>query len=300
MSIPAHLSDNISASDVNAALGHTRLGGHVQHLSEIPSTNDLALEAGLRGERFGVWVADAQTAGRGRGGHTWHSAPGDGLYVSALFTPKLPASAVQLSLATGLAVWEAIGDVSGLTTDIRWPNDLVTRPRPGSGPSRKLGGILVETSAASIDRGSHHKHAMLRYAVIGIGINVGHREFPPAIAPLASSLRLEGWDAPSRQQLLIRLLEGLDGYVRRLEDSYAGAEDGAGVLSRLSEASTWLRGKRVNVPEDGGYTGTTAGLDLQGFLLVDGDDGVRRTVRSGGVRELEGAGRQEETHATGA
>jgi BirA family transcriptional regulator, biotin operon repressor / biotin---[acetyl-CoA-carboxylase] ligase len=45
-------------------------------------------------------------------------------------------------------------------------------------------------------------------------------------------------------------------------------------------------GKRVQVPEEGGYTGLTAGLDARGFLLVDADDGVQRTVRSGGVREL--------------
>ncbi len=300
MNSPANVSDQISAAEVNAALSHTCLGGCVQHFSEIPSTNDLALEAGLRGDRLGVWVADAQTAGRGRSGHAWHSAPGDGLYVSALFTPKLPASAVQLSLATGLAVWEAIREVSGLTVDIRWPNDLVTRPRAGSGPAKKLGGILVETSAAPVDPSSGKKHAMLRYAVIGIGMNVGHRSFPQDIAPLASSLRMEGWMAPSRQKLLIRLLEKLDGYVRRLEDRYAGTEDGLDVLPRLAEASTWLRGKRVSVPEDGGYTGTTAGLDAQGFLLVQGDDGIRRTVRSGGVRELEDTRERDGTHATGA
>ena len=300
MDAAAKFRDTISAPAVNAALDHTRLGGCVRHFSEIPSTNDLALEAGLRGERTGVWVADAQTAGRGRGGHAWHSAHGDGLYVSALFTPKLPASAVQLSLVTGLAVWDAIREVSGLNTDIRWPNDLVTRPRAGSGPAKKLGGILVETSAASVDLHSGRKHAMLRYAVIGIGINVGHGEFPPEIAPLASSLRMEGWMAPSRQRLLIDLLEKLDGYVCKLEDSYAGREDGPDMLLRLSEASTWLRGKRVSVPEDGGYTGTTAGLDGQGFLIVEADDGIRRTVRSGGVRELEATWRQDVTHAAGA
>ncbi len=71
-----------------------------------------------------------------------------------------------------------------------------------------------------------------------------------------------------------------------LEDTWAGVDSSPGVLSRLAEASTWVRGKRVRVPEDGGYTGTTAGLDGSGFLLVDADDGVQRTVRSGGVREI--------------
>ena len=103
---------------------------------------------------------------------------------------------------------------------------------------------------------------------------------------MASSLRLEGWAAPSRQRLLIALLANLDSYVRRLEESYATGDHGPGVLMRLAEASTWLHGKRVSVPEDGGYTGTTAGLNEQGFLLVEGDDHRLHTVRSGGVREL--------------
>ena len=276
--------NTIDAAQLAAALRHTRLVGNVHHLPEVPSTNDLALEAAQRGVQHGAWIADAQTAGRGRGGHSWHSAPGDGLYVSALFSPWLPASALVLSLATGLAAWDAIREVAGITADIRWPNDIVTRNAvPDAGPSRKLGGILVETA---ITPPTGQDPAMLRHAIIGIGINVAHAQFPTEIASLATSLRLEGWQAPDRQPLLIALLQKLDLYIGTLEESFAGGETGSGVLARLSEASTWLHGKRVQVPEEGGYTGTTAGLDPSGFLLVDSDDGVRRTVRSGGVREL--------------
>jgi BirA family biotin operon repressor/biotin-[acetyl-CoA-carboxylase] ligase len=63
--------------------------------------------------------------------------------------------------------------------------------------------------------------------------------------------------------------------------------NGSGLLERFAEASSWVRGKRVRVDEGGGYTGVTAGLDARGFLLVDGEDGLRRTVLSGGVRELD-------------
>ena len=278
--------NTISAAEVNAALRHTALGDHVQHFAEVGSTNDLALQAAQAGVPAAVWVADAQTAGRGRGGHNWHSAPGDGLYVSALFTPRLPASALKLSLLAGLAAWQAIRDVSGLAIDLRWPNDLVTLPDPASGRSRKLGGILVETAVAPPNPDQPNAPAMLRYAVIGIGINVAHGQFPPALVQEATSLRLEGWQAPDRQPLLIALLEHLQLEIRQLEDEVAGLPIGPGILARLPEASTWLRGKRVHVPEDGGYTGTTAGLDASGFLLVEGDDGARHTVRSGGVREL--------------
>lgn len=274
--------NTIDVTRLNAALRSTRLGGKVQHFAEVESTNDLALAAAASGAQHGVWIADAQTAGRGRGGHSWHSAPGDGLYVTALFTPYLPASALVLSLATGLAAWDAIREVAGVVTDIRWPNDIVTRTAEGE-TSRKLGGILVETAIA---RPTGAEPPMLRHAVIGVGINVAHSRFPAEIAPLATSLRLEGWKEPDRHPLVLALLRNLDLYIGTLEDSFAGGDAGLSVLSRLSEASTWLHGKRVQVPEDGGYTGTTAGLDRSGFLLVDGDDGVQRTVRSGGVREL--------------
>lgn len=272
--------NTIDAAEVNAALQHTRLGGHVLHLAEVESTNDLALAAAAHGVPQGAWVADAQTAGRGRGGHAWHSARGDGLYVSTLFTPRLPAAALKLSLVAGLAAWEAIREASGITVDIRWPNDLVTRE---GRVSRKLGGVLVESAVTNAEP---QRPATLRYAVIGIGINVAHRAFPAGLADEATSLYLEGWQVPDRQPLLIALLEHLDRYLRRLEESYAGMDDGSGVLARLGEASTWLHGKRVHVPEEGGYTGTTAGLDAGGFLLVDAIDGSRRTVRTGGVRAL--------------
>lgn len=283
MTMASRPVNTIDAAEVNAALGHTHLVRGVLCFAEVHSTNDLALEAAQRGAGHGVWVADAQTAGRGRGGNAWHSAPGEGLYVSALVRPRLPASA-SLSLVAGLAAWEAIQETAGITADIRWPNDLVTRSSGAdAGPARKLGGILVETAIESADAGGP---ARLRYAVIGIGINVGHAEFPPELANLATSLRREGWRTPDPQRLLIALLARLDLDLGRLEDSYAGYGSGPDVLARLDEASTWLRGKRVHVPEEGGYTGVTAGLDPRGFLLVDSDDGVRRTVRSGGVREI--------------
>ena len=276
--------DKIVVEQVNAALSQTPLGGHVRHFVQVRSTNDLALEAGMRGEAAGVWIADAQTAGRGRGGHSWHSAPGDGLYVSALFTPRLPVTAVPLSLVAGLAGWQAIREVSGLTVDIRWPNDLVTRPSAGEGRSKKLGGILVETSASPAQPGPANSAAMLRYAAIGIGINVAHKSFPPELASAATSLRLEGWAHPSRQELLIALLGRLSALLKQAEESHAAgrAQD---VLARLPEASTWLHGKHVEVPEDGGYAGITAGLDEHGFLRVQCEDGHMRTVSSGGVRE---------------
>jgi BirA family biotin operon repressor/biotin-[acetyl-CoA-carboxylase] ligase len=262
---------------VEAGIAGTEFAGCVMHFPSVGSTNALALEAAQGGARGGVWVADEQTAGRGRGGHGWHSAAGDGLYVSALVTPPLPmATALTLSLATGLAAQAAIADVTGQQVDIRWPNDLLVH-------GRKCGGILVETAVApAVD----DQPAMLRYAVIGVGINLNHETFPVEIEAVATSLRRESGVAVSREAVLAALLRRLDEEIQLLIRGYRGTNNGPDLGKRFAAASSWVRGKRVRVEEGGGYTGVTAGLDAQGFLRVAGDDGVLRTVLSGGVREF--------------
>jgi BirA family biotin operon repressor/biotin-[acetyl-CoA-carboxylase] ligase len=259
-------------NEVEAALAGTVFGGHVMHFASVSSTSTLALEAAQAGTRMGVWVADEQTAGRGRGGHSWHSAPGDGLYVSALVSPELPlAMALWISLATGLAAKEAIRKVAGLDADIRWPNDLLMH-------GKKCGGILVETVITPASGAS--TEPALRYAVIGIGINLNHESFPGELAQLATSLRIETGGAIRRETLLIALLQALERELQLLTQT-----GGSNLLDRFAAASTWAKGKRVRVEENGGYTGVTAGLDIRGFLLVEGDDGAKHTVLSGGVRE---------------
>jgi BirA family biotin operon repressor/biotin-[acetyl-CoA-carboxylase] ligase len=269
-------SDAIDAGAVERAVELLAISGAVTWLPVTGSTNQLALEAAQAGARRGIWVADEQTAGRGRGGHSWHSTRGDGLYVSVLVTPELPLDrALWLSLATGLAAQQAILATTGILIDLRWPNDLLCG-------QRKLGGILVESSVANSPTIAP---AGLRYAVLGAGINVHHRSFPLEIASLATSLQLEGAQGVSRQALLLGFLRALDRELDELDREHAGLGSGPGLLARFAGASTWVRGKRVQVPEEGGYTGLTAGLDARGFLLVEDDDGMRRTVLSGGVRE---------------
>jgi BirA family transcriptional regulator, biotin operon repressor / biotin---[acetyl-CoA-carboxylase] ligase len=257
-------------SRVNAELAGTRFYGRIQHFASVGSTNQLALEAAASGARTGVWVADEQTAGRGRGGHDWHSAAGDGLYVSALVAPRLSMSqAATIPLATGLAAQAAVYEMTGLKPDIRWPNDLMFQ-------TRKCGGILVESVSEPTQLGV--VSPPLRYAVIGIGINLNHAGFPPELRAAATSLYLESGRTVEREPLLAALLTRLDSELNDLEKSRAV------ILARFAAASTWVSGKRVKVDEQGGYTGTTRGLDHHGFLQVLGDDGVVRTVLSGGVR----------------
>jgi len=270
--------EELNPVTLRAALVGTRFPARLHHFPTADSTNTMLLEAAANGAPEGtIYLADAQTQGRGRGGHTWHSSPGPtgepvGLYLSVLARPRLPLrEALWISLATGLAVQSAIKSVTSLRADIRWPNDILL-PQP-SGPGKKIGGILVE---AAVEPG---EDAMLRYAVIGIGLNINHESFPPELASIATSLRVATGEPQSRNALLIAILRALDLELTQLE---AHQPD---LLERFTAASTWVRGKRVHVPEQGGYTGITAGLDRNGYLLVHADDHTQRTVLSGGVRE---------------
>ena len=229
------------------------------------STNSDALKAARSAAPHGsVYFADEQRAGRGRGDHAWHSAAGEGLYVSLLLRPLIPALRLALlPLAAGLAAADAIRAVAGLAVDLRWPNDLLIGPR-------KAGGILVESkiSVGAVD-----------FAVVGIGINVHQESFDPDLATPATSLDLEAKRRVSRQHLLAGLLKSLEREALGLADAAAGVT----IPARVEQASSWIRGRQVEVHGPQACTGVTAGLDEHGFLLVRAAGGLV-TVQTGGIR----------------
>ena len=260
--------DTFDLATLDAALAGTPFPGNIRYFPSIHSTNALAMREAEEGAPEGmVYLADEQTAGRGRGAHGWHSARGAGLYVSILLRPRVaPADILWLSLAAGLAVREAVRQVTSLEADIRWPNDLLFG-------KKKFCGILTELNA---------EVTRVRHAVVGIGVNVHQESFPGELAAIASSLRTETGRGWARQDLLIALLQSLYREAEALSaDTPLAASN---ILSRLEGASTWVRGKHVRVEEGSGFSGITAGLDSRGFLQVRTANGVR-TVHSGGVRE---------------
>jgi BirA family biotin operon repressor/biotin-[acetyl-CoA-carboxylase] ligase len=294
-------TDPFDLRAVEQPIANTEFAGHLMHFATVASTNDLALQSARSGVRHGVWIADEQTAGRGRGNHAWHSAPGDGLYITALISPSIPMqSALGLAFTTAIAAQSAISSVTGFRRrdqiDIRWPNDLLLTGKAGI--ARKCGGILIDTAS---NHATSSAPATLRYAVIGIGINVNHAIFPPELDPIATSLRRELPDplalrqesftrsvenstkCPRREPLAAAILLALDDEIRRLTSNIEPR------TSDLTQFSSWISGKRVRVEtrdnDPGGYTGITAGLNPSGFLLVHGDDGQLHTVLSGGLRE---------------
>jgi BirA family biotin operon repressor/biotin-[acetyl-CoA-carboxylase] ligase len=255
--------------------------GQIRHHLSVASTNALAMQAGQAGEAEGaVFFAEEQTAGRGRGGHDWHSAPATGVYVSLLLRPQMaPADVLTLTLLAGLATVAAIDETTKLKADLRWPNDLLlsraayTAEGSCVREERKVCGILTELNA---------EVTRVRFVVVGIGINVNQAEFPPELGEIATSLRLESGRAWSRVQLAAALLQSFDREYRR----FAQPEGRNALLRRFEEASSFARGRRVHVAEEGGYTGTTEGLDARGFLQLRGEDGKLRTVLSGTVRGI--------------
>ncbi|MGH9523251.1 MAG: biotin--[acetyl-CoA-carboxylase] ligase, partial [Terriglobales bacterium] len=254
------------------AVRGTIFEGHLRHYFRIGSTNIAAMEAAAAGAPEGTaLLAEEQTAGRGRGGHAWHSAPSTGIYCSAILRPALPpADALRLSLMTGLAVRAAIAEVTGMTADLRWPNDLLLN-------GKKCCGILIEMNA---------EVTRVRYVVAGIGINVNHGEFPAELQDVATSLRVESGRSWSRVEVAGALLKSLDREYRGMTSTFGPAEGSRShtdLLRRFEAASSYARGRRVRVEEGGGYEGVTEGLDERGFLRVKTVEGVR-TVLSGGVR----------------
>jgi BirA family biotin operon repressor/biotin-[acetyl-CoA-carboxylase] ligase len=196
-----------------------------------------------------VVVAEEQTAGIGRHGHAWHSGPDGGLYMSMVL--RLPNPGPTLTMALGLAVQRAVDDLAQVSTDLRWPNDVMLN-------DRKLAGILVQNAENAL--------------IAGIGVNVNQRAFPVELRGIATSLWIEAGREHSLDSILDRVVAESLRYVRL---------DRAGVLRRFEERSSYVRGKRVIVDER--LEGVTAGLDENGFLLLRSGEGVE-TIVAGGVR----------------
>jgi len=247
-------------------LAGTMFAGRVHHYFRTGSTNALALDAGAAGDPEGrVFLTEEQTAGRGRGGHTWHSSRGDGIYCSVLLRPQLPPTQVLLvSLAAALAVRSAVLEVTGLEADLKWPNDLLLG-------NKKFCGILTEM---------HSEATRVRHLVVGVGVNVNHKCFPDEIRDQATSLYLESRTVCSRVELAGALLKSLDREYRAL---VAETEARQSILHRFQEYSSWSNGCAVRIEDEEGFTGITEGLDVQGFLQVRTPRGLR-TVVSGTVR----------------
>ena len=178
-----------------------RLGRPYRFVDRTESTQRLLGEDDPEGA---VAVADEQTEGRGRLGRQWLAPAGTSLLVSVLLRPTVePARLPELSLVAGRACAEAIAEVAGLETEVKFPNDVLVR-------GRKVAGILAEASEGRV--------------VLGVGVNVGQEagQLPSDARTPATSLRLETGREVDRADLLVALLDHLE---RRYDEWLLGGGD---------------------------------------------------------------------------
>lgn len=233
----------------------------------LGSTNDRVRTLAAAGApAFTVVVADEQTAGRGRSGRTWASAPGLGLWMSLLV--RLPAAEARLlaPVLVGIAVCRAVeGAVPGLEPTIKWPNDVLLG-------ERKVCGILCEAVTGRRDA-----------VVAGVGLNVGHRpsDFPGEVRATAVSLSMAAGRELSRSVLAGHVVRE----VRRLLSRPTLRLEGE-VAAELERRDA-LRGREVQVHGDG-PRGVAAGIDPAGALRLETAPGHVVRVFAGSVRAVSG------------
>lgn len=248
------------------------LGTVLHKMAIVPSTNDVARDLARQGAPHGtVVLADEQTEGRGTKGRRWHSPPGVGLYASFVlrFPEGDPVPAFRLlPLAAGVAAADAVLAASGIEVKLKWPNDLV---RDG----RKIGGILVE----SVSAGSSPD-----FAIVGVGINVGHEEkdFPAELRSRSTSLRLAGGRTVNGNALFEALCRALDNCYNVLIRGDAKA-----IVRAFEDRAAFSPGDAVRVTTVAGtFRGVYRGLDEDGRLIVGRRRGAER-VAFDDIRALE-------------
>jgi BirA family biotin operon repressor/biotin-[acetyl-CoA-carboxylase] ligase len=234
----------------------------VIRLRRVTSTQVWVRTWAQMGAREGlVLIAREQTAGRGRLDRSWQSPPG-GLYLSLLLRPPIPlARANQLTMLVSLAAIDACRQVAGLQANPKWPNDLLLG-------RKKLAGVLTE-----LENDGHR----LRYAIIGLGLNVNNDFSGSELADTATSLRMAAGQDIDVDSVADAFLAALG---RRYTDFLAG----------ISPHHAWARnleplGRRVRVERTGRppLRGIAESVSPEGALLVRDDAGALHTVWAGDV-----------------
>jgi len=259
--------DVLHADDLLSRLGQTKcVGRDIRVFQETTSTNDVIEKLARDGVKEGVVVfAESQTKGRGRLGRKWVSPARKGLWFSLLLRPRLRLQAVtRLTIASATALVRAIRSRTGLTPEIKWPNDLAFR-------GKKIAGILTEMSA-ELDR--------VKYVILGIGVdvNLSASEFPSDLRKSATSLRIETGETLNRAGLAAEILRELDrDYARVCSGEFEAVAD------EWEERCNTLGRDVIIQVGDRRVQGRAESLDADGALLLRTQHGHLERVVGGDV-----------------
>lgn len=264
--------DVLSEAEIMSLMETTWAGKKVVYYDEIDSTNNRAKDAGEHGGEHGtLFVADMQSAGKGRRGRAWISPSGSSIYMTILLRPEVtPNEAPMLTLVMGLSIAEGIRQATGADVKIKWPNDIVIG-------GKKICGILTEMAT---------EEDYINYVVIGIGINVNQQDFAEDIKDKATSLRIELGENCKRAKIVAQTM-------KRFEENYETFMQTRD-LSGLQEAYNDILvncGREVKILEPGNaYEAMAEGIDRTGQLLVTLPDGEKKEIYAGevSVRGLHG------------
>ncbi len=254
--------DRLFPFEASRDLNTEFIGKKIYYFDTVASTMNIAMDLGLKGAPEGTIVlAESQIRGRGRLGRVWFSPKHKGIYLSLILRPKiLPAQASCLTLLAAVSICEAIKEIAGLDTQIKWPNDILIR-------HKKLGGILTELNA-EMDK--------INFVLIGIGLNINNDK--KALIAGATSLKEQKKENINRIGLLQEIL-------RKIESNYLhfqknGAEP---IIEKWRHYNITL-GKRVKVyclKEH--VEGEAIDIDIDGGLLVRKDSGLLEKIMAGDV-----------------
>lgn len=219
------------------------------------STNLRAKQAAAEGIERGLFLAEGQSAGRGRLGRSFYSPEDTGLYFSCLYTIYEPLhSFLALTPAAAVVCARAIEKHCGKKVGIKWVNDLYYE-------EKKVCGILVESVSAL---------NLQSKLIVGVGINLHTEEFPPELAGIAGSLGVR----IDRQAMALEIYRALEGYVCNPADR--------SFMEEYTARSVVL-GKRVKLLKgEECFFGTVLGFDDDGGIILD-MEGERRVFRGGEI-----------------
>jgi len=253
--------DKLYAWEIDRHLRTDVTGRKIIHRENVDSTNLFAFKLALSGEPEGTCViAESQGTGKGRLGRKWFSPAGKNLYISVILRPDIhPSSVYPITFLSSLAVYDTIGELSGIGPSLKWPNDVLIN-------GKKVCGTLIELSTEA---------DMVRFVVVGIGFNINmqYGEIDEDIQKKATSLSIETKKVYERALVCGILLNHLEKYYRYFRQH--GAQGTCGVW----EDRAAIKGKTLEINQMGeSYKGIVEGIDRDGAMLLNVDGEVKKII----------------------